>query len=209
MKCSQTQKRLPIFSGGDLPMPEAGEIADHLRECPQCQRVADDYAQDRQTLRRVADRTAPAGDWEACWRAVEGRLGQAADRAPIVAFPSWVRSPGVLKAAAAFLLALGVGVLVGVSMGRPAARQNVAKSDPDHAVDVALPTAPPSDGDHTFAQASRNPAYELLTIGELGVTGAAVTGTASPRTTYHVAPVVAPRTGRGYYMDNVQLIGNR
>lgn len=203
MTCAQVEKRLPLHAGGDLPEGEAAAVAEHLQVCPDCQRAAASYEAAVQALREAGRQKPPPGDWRECWQAIEGRLANEAPSRNIISLASSVRTRRILKAAAIFLLTLGIGVVVGLSLRPAPAPPKVAEVQPKKT---------PQQDKKQAAKAealAKLEAEKLLTIEDLLGPGVAV-GDEQPRRRFQpVAPVVLTGPRRGYYMDNVELVGNR
>ena len=114
MRCAQVDKRLPLYVGGDVDEREADQMARHLASCPRCREAAARYDAAREALRRIGPQSPPASDWRACWRALEPKLGQTPARPRVIALPSRRVLMVRLAAAAMFLLAFGLGVMIGM-----------------------------------------------------------------------------------------------
>jgi len=203
MKCAQVEKRLPLYAGGDLPEDEVAEVAEHIQACPDCRRAANGYDAAVQALREAGQEEPPAGDWRECWQAIEGRLDDQRPARNVIRLASRIPTRRILKAAAIFLLALGIGVIVGLSLRPAPAPPKVAEVQPS-----TMPQQAPEHAKKAEVLAKRE-GEKLLTIEDLLGPGVTV-GDEQPRRRFQpVAPVVLTGPRRGYYMDNVELVGNR
>ncbi len=210
MKCAQVEKRLPLYAGGDLPEDEAAQVAKHLQACPACRRVANGYDAAVQALREAGRQEPPSGDWRECWRAIEGHLDDERPPRNVISLASSVGTRRILKAAAIFLLTLGIGVVVGLSLRPAPAQPKVAEVQPRKTPQQDEKQAEKTDSLAKKPEVlAKREGEKLLTIEDLLGPGVTV-GEAQPRRRFQpVAPVVVTGSRRGYYMDNVELVGNR
>ena len=215
MTCSRIEKLLPLYVGGDLPERKARAVAQHLAACPNCRRTADAYAASVEALRDAGAQTPPGQDWRACWRAVDARLVDNLRRRRVTLLPASFDAGRLARAAAMFLLALGLGILVGWHLksrtDRAApGRVEVAVPAPPQAVEVAEeqgsePSAP--DAEAAVAKRKQGPARKLFVIDELVSPGLVFDPRATPGSAQQFRRVGARTPRYGYYMDNIQLIG--
>lgn len=70
MKCSKTQNLLSDYLDGELEIPQAEEVKDHLRRCPECQKALDEL---RLILTRAED-LATASMTTDLWPAIEREI---------------------------------------------------------------------------------------------------------------------------------------
>src|SRR5262245_34998440 len=54
MRCTHAEKLIPLFAGDDLPAREAGALRRHLKSCANCRRLAAEFEESRDWLRRFA-----------------------------------------------------------------------------------------------------------------------------------------------------------
>jgi len=54
MRCTHAEKLIPLFAGDDLPAREADALRRHLKSCANCRRIAAEFEESRDWLRRLA-----------------------------------------------------------------------------------------------------------------------------------------------------------
>src|SRR5262249_49852248 len=54
MRCTHAEKLIPLFAGDDLPAREAEALRRHLKSCANCRRLAAEFEESRDWLRRFA-----------------------------------------------------------------------------------------------------------------------------------------------------------
>ena len=54
MRCTHAEKLIPLFAGDDLPAREADALRRHLKSCSNCRRLAAEFEESRDWLRRLA-----------------------------------------------------------------------------------------------------------------------------------------------------------
>lgn len=54
MRCTHSEKLIPLFAGGDLPARKADALRRHLESCANCRRLADEFEESRDWLRGFA-----------------------------------------------------------------------------------------------------------------------------------------------------------
>ncbi|MFQ5749289.1 MAG: anti-sigma factor family protein, partial [Planctomycetota bacterium] len=100
MNCRSAKRLLPLHCGGDLPLPKAERLGQHLSGCPACRRELEAYRSMRRflaPLREEAPLLAPG-----LWDRLEPRL-EAVDAAMQLRRP-WYRRSGVVTSLAAGFL---------------------------------------------------------------------------------------------------------
>ena len=209
MKCSRVQKLLPLYAGGDLTHHQADAVAEHLAQCETCRREADGYAAAVQALRQAGAEQPPNADWNECWQAVQPHLGETNVERRVLAFPrpTWRH---VLRAAAMVLIALGIGMAIGWSLKSPASVTPVVAQQPQ-------PTKPAPEAiepESALAKAKANapkqapgPARRVFVLDELDFPGLVLGDVRSTTRSPRLTAVGTPQPRRGYYMDNIKLIG--
>ena len=72
MNCTRTHKVLALYVGGDLPLAQMQQVADHLATCAECRQEEATWQECRQDLQ---SRAVPAQDSPAnLWSELESRL---------------------------------------------------------------------------------------------------------------------------------------
>jgi len=54
MRCTHAEKLIPLFAGDDLPAREADALRRHLKSCANCRRLAAEFEESRDWMRRLA-----------------------------------------------------------------------------------------------------------------------------------------------------------
>ena len=125
MSCERPHPQLALYLDGELPPPEAHEMAQHLRTCPTCQQEAAAHHRLQALLRTVLpEDEVPAP----LWTAIDQRLAQEspATGAPLAARPRrrlWLRL-GTLAA----LLLVAVAVRLWLTPAIPVVVQEMVDS---------------------------------------------------------------------------------
>lgn len=212
MRCSRVEKLLPLYVGDDLPERKARAVAEHLATCSRCQRSAAAYASAVQSLRDAGAVEPPGDDWQQCWRAVDAQLMEALRLRRVTVLPGSPEPGSLLRAAAALLLALGVGILVGWHLKPEPAPVEVAAPTPASPQPSLVAEGPgsepsPPQAEAALAKRKRGPARKLFVIDELVSPGLVFDPRGAAGQTRSVTPVGATTRRYGYYMDNIQLIG--
>jgi len=205
MKCSKIHKLLPLYAGGDLPDHQAAAVAEHLHTCPDCQHEAEAYRACLGAVRRARADAPPQGDWVSCWAGIAGALGQPPGPRRLLPWPTARALWPALRTAAVWLLALGLGFAIGWRMKTAAAPQ-VARDESAVAEEQQLAAEPKTRDDEGTVQGKPGPARRLFVMDDLTRPGPAF-DRGLPGARKLVGPAGGLRSRRGYYMDNIQLIG--
>jgi hypothetical protein len=140
MKCTDFKQQYAEHDGCDLPSP----AAQHLVECPDCQRFVEQDKTLRGLLRLKHYEQPPEETLNRCSAAIQQRIAE--DHADnLIMWPGWARNP-VLAVAALLLVLLGAG-LVFLRMQSPTApplqlAQPAKTQAPRDMFDAAWPNAP-------------------------------------------------------------------
>lgn len=205
MKCSKAHKLLPLYAGGDLPGHQAAALDEHLRTCPDCQQEAEAYRVCVGAVRRARADAPPEGDWVSCWAGVAGALQHRPKPRRLVPWPTARVLWPAFRTAAVWVLALGLGMAIGWRM-KPAAPPQVAREDTAVAEEQALAAQGKTRDDKGPVQDKPGPARRLFVMDELTRPGAPFNRGLPPAQKL-AQPAGGLRSRRGYYMDNIQLIG--
>jgi len=54
MKCTHAEKLIPLFAGDDLPARDADALRRHLESCAKCRRLAAEFEESRDWMRKFA-----------------------------------------------------------------------------------------------------------------------------------------------------------
>jgi anti-sigma factor RsiW len=113
MNCTHTAELLPLYVADDLPPAKAEIVRDHLRECSECQTLAEEFSESREWLQSAAVADLPDTFYEDLradvWRSIDTEKAR---------FPFWANLfprlnwwPVLASAAALLVFAFGLFTL--------------------------------------------------------------------------------------------------
>lgn len=159
--CDGVRPHLPLFAGGDLDAADNEAVRAHLIECVGCRNEAAGLQRALADLRAAGTGSAPGVD-DAWFAALQRSICERVDAAGAVPFaggPTW-RAWGL---AAAALLLVGVGFVLGRSRETPSVFTRPATPVDLKAVPYAGPRAPMLQlGNDEHRGAAREPAQEVV-----------------------------------------------
>jgi len=112
MNCRNIHKRLVFFLEGDIPEPEAEEIAKHRVQCPTCAAFAEDL---KKTLQIVQLEKLPAVN-PFFYTRLKARMQKEAEG---VVQPAGFQLWGKVLQPALFSMLLLIGIYTGIKIGQP------------------------------------------------------------------------------------------
>jgi anti-sigma factor RsiW len=152
MNCTEWEERIALYAGGDLTLPQAGEVERHLGECPGCQVFSSGLAESLAALRTAHSAEIAPGHYTA----LRARVMAGVERERRGRWRAWVWAAA---AAAIVLLAIGAGLRMRVEE-LPAVALRIA-SPPPTAWQTAR-TAGPAPRPHRAHPVARQPKEQVL-----------------------------------------------
>jgi Putative zinc-finger len=110
MNCTQIEKLIPLFTGGDLPAEEETAVRNHLATCEQCAGIAGEYDESRDWLRGFAMPQFDQGVFDDLRDRVRTTIARAQTQPSLLELltPIWSRWFALASASALALLAIGM-----------------------------------------------------------------------------------------------------
>jgi hypothetical protein len=106
MNCTQIEKLIPLYIGGDLKTQETSELCAHLAECAQCRNLAAEFEESRSWLIDFTSPPFDEGVFDELRRAAQIEIVQARFRPSVFGWLESILSPRIAAAASISVLVL-------------------------------------------------------------------------------------------------------